>query len=306
MVAAGLAVAVVGVFAMADTETNDGEGDGLSGKPSGPYFNPQLRHWADGMCESRASLRALRADSLKQADRLRGKAGEPASEQASGSVASSYLLSASKALDSISRNFGAVDSLTRIPDTERLRAAYVREIDRVRPQVAELSDADGLARLSARERIGRAERVTSLVAAIKEPSPSWDDLVQTDELFESAANSPGCVAIRQAERERSAPTPTPLPAADGASVAACADGACEVRVTTPATRIKVRDLTLEVDRNDTKVTVRHSYPSGGAVRVNLSDEGARGTFGRGGGTTVTVELKGINKGNAVLGISSSS
>lgn len=217
MVAAGLAVAVVGVFAMADTETNDGEGDGLSGKPSGPYFNPQLRHWADGMCESRASLRALRADSLKQADRLRGKAGEPASEQASGSVASSYLLSASKALDSISRNFGAVDSLTRIPDTERLRAAYVREIDRVRPQVAELSDADGLARLSARERIGRAERVTSLVAAIKEPSPSWDDLVQTDELFESAANSPAAwrygrpSASGPRRRRRRSPRPTARP-----------------------------------------------------------------------------------------------
>ncbi|MFD6987945.1 hypothetical protein [Streptomyces sp. NPDC059943] len=310
LVGAGLIVAVGGVFVMADTETDDGESDGFSGKSSGPFYNPQLRDWADGMCESRASLRALRVDSLKQADRLRGKAGEPASEQASGSVASSYLLSAAKALDNISREFGAVDSLTRIPDTERLRAAYVREIDRVRPEVGELSDAEGLARLSARERIGRAERVTSLVAAIKEPSPSFDELAQTNGLFESAANSPGCVAIRAAERERSEPTPTPkpppLPAADGTSVAACADGACEVRVTKPATRIKVRDLTLEVDRNDTEVTVRHSYPSGGAVRVNLSGEGARGTFGRGGGTIVTVELKGINTGNAVLGINSSS
>ncbi|WP_159392437.1 hypothetical protein [Streptomyces niveus] len=298
---AGLFVAVSGVFAMADTDTDDGGSDDFSGKSSEPYFNPQLRDWADGMCESTASLRTLRADSVKQAERLREKAGEQASERESGS-ASKYLLRASEALDSISRDFGAVDSLTRLPDTERLRAGYLREIDRVRPEVRELSDADGLVGLSARERIGRAERVTSLVAAIKEPSPSWDDLVQSDGLFESASNSPGCMAIRQAERKRSEPAPPPIPAADGTSVAACADGACEVRVTKPVTHIKVRDLTLDVDRKETKVTVRHSYPSGGAVRVNLSGEGARGTFGRGGGTTVTVELKGMNKGNAVLGI----
>ncbi|WP_381796057.1 hypothetical protein [Streptomyces niveus] len=287
---------------MADTEPDDGESD-FSGRHSEPNFGPQLRDWAEGMCESTASLRALRAESVKQADRLRGKAGEPVSERESGSVASKYLLSASKALENISRDFGSVDSPASFPDAERLRTGYVREIDRVGPEVRKLSDTDGL---SARERIGRAERVTSLVAAIKEPSPSLEELAQTDGAFETASNSPGCVAVRMAERKRSEPAPPPLPAADGTSVAACADGACEVRVTKPVTHIKVRDLTLDVDRKETKVTVRHSYPSGGAVRVNLSGEGARGTFGRGGGTTVTVELKGMNKGNAVLGITSSS
>ncbi|MFD3920851.1 hypothetical protein [Streptomyces sp. NPDC058595] len=307
--AAGLLLAVGGVFAVAETATEDGESDDFSGRSTGPYFNVRLWDWADGMCESMASLRALRADSVKKADRLRGKAGDPASERESGSVASTYLRSASEALEDISRDFGAVDSLTRIPDTERLRAAYAREIDRVRPEAVELADADGLAGLGARERIGRAERVTSLVASIKEPDPSWDHLVQQDGTFETAANSPGCVAVRRAERERRSEPPEPerplLPAADGTSVAACADGACEVRITKPATRVKVRELTLEVDRNDTEVTVRHSYPSGGAVRVNLSGEGARGTFGRGGGTTVTVELKAMNEANAVLVITSS-
>lgn len=309
MVAAGLLVAVGGVFAVAETETGTQEGESDDSKYSEPYFNVRLWEWADGMCESMASLEALRADSVKKADRLRGKAGDPAAERESGSVAATYLRSASEALEDISRDFGAVDSLTRIPDTERLRAAYAREIHRVRPEAAELADADGLAGLAARERIGRAERVTSLVASIKEPDPSWDHLIQRDGTFERAANSPGCIAVRKAERERRSAPPEPepplLPAADGTSVAACADGACEVRITKPATRVKVRELTLEVDRNDTEVTVRHSYPSGGAVRVNLSGEGARGTFGRGGGTTVTVELKAMNEGNAVLVITSS-
>lgn len=112
------------------------------------------------------------------------------------------------------------------------------------------------------------------------------------------------MAARKSESsERSDPPRPPLlPAVDGTSVAACADGTCEVRVTQPSTDITVRDLTLAVTRDDTTVTVRHSYPSGGAVRVNFSEKGARGTFGRGGGTTVTVELKGVNKTGAVLAI----
>ncbi|MGW6310117.1 hypothetical protein ACWF86_37945, partial [Streptomyces niveus] len=259
-----------------------------------------------GMCESMASLKALKTDSAKKADTF---SGSPVS------VASTYLTSASSALEDISRKFAAVDSLTRIPDTERLRASYLREIDRVRPEVRQLSDADGLAGLSTREKTGRAERVTSLVAGIKEPNPSWDQLLH-DQWFEVAANSPGCVAVRQAEQAKSgssqpseAPEAVPPlpPAADGASLGACLDGACEVRVMKPAADIKVGGLTLEVTRDGSKVTVRHSYPSGGAVRVNLSEEGARGTFGRGGDATgtVTVELKGMNRNGAVLRINSS-
>ncbi|MEV8397462.1 hypothetical protein [Streptomyces niveus] len=309
LVAGGLVVAVGGVLFMAGAETEDGESDDFSADTSEPFFNPRQRDWGEGMCESMASLKALKTDSAKKADTF---AGSPVS------VASTYLTSASSALEDISRKFAAVDSLTRIPDTERLRASYLREIDRVRPEVRELSDADGLAGLSTREKTGRAERVTSLVAGIKEPNPSWDQLLH-DQWFEVAANSPGCVAVRQAEHAKSesskpskpseAPEPVPPlpPAADGASLGACLDGACEVRVMKPAADIKVGGLTLEVTRDGSKVTVRHSYPSGGAVRVNLSEEGARGTFGRGGDATgtVTVELKGMNRNGAVLRINSS-
>ncbi|MFD4765236.1 hypothetical protein [Streptomyces niveus] len=318
LVAGGLVVAVGGVLFMAGAETDDGESDDFSADTSEPFFNPSQRDWGEGMCESMASLKALKTDSEKKADTF---AGSPAS------VASTYLTSASSALEDISRKFAAVDSLTRIPDTERLRASYLREIDRVRPEVRQLSDADGLAGLSTREKTGRAERVTSLVAGIKEPNPSWDQLLH-DQWFEVAANSPGCVAARQAEQAKSEPSETsetsetsepskpseppepvpPLPpAADGASLGACLDGACEVRVMKPEADIKVGGLTLEVTRDGSKVTVRHSYPSGGAVRVNLSEEGARGTFGRGGDATgtVTVELKGMNRNGAVLRINSS-
>lgn len=303
LVAGGLVVAVGGVLFMAGAETDDGESDDFSGDTSEPFFDPSQRDWGEGMCESMASLKALKTDSAKKADTF---AGSPAS------VASTYLTSASSALEDISRKFAAVDSLTRIPDTERLRASYLREIDRVRPEVRELSDADGLAGLSTREKTGRAERVTSLVAGIKEPNPSWDQLLH-DQWFEVAANSPGCVKVRQAERAKSNPSepPEPVPplppAADGASLGACLDGACEVRVMKPEADIKVGGLTLEVTRNGSKVTVLHSYPSGGAVRVNLSEEGARGTFGRGGDATgtVTVELKGMNRNGAVLRINSS-
>lgn len=303
LVAGGLVVAVGGVLFMAGAETDDGESDDFSGDTSEPFFDPSQRDWGEGMCESMASLKALKTDSAKKADTF---AGSPAS------VASTYLTSASSALEDISRKFAAVDSLTRIPDTERLRASYLREIDRVRPEVRELSDADGLAGLSTREKTNGAERVTSLVAGIKEPNPSWDQLLH-DQWFEVAANSPGCVAARRAERAKSNPSepPEPVPplppAADGASLGACLDGACEVRVMKPAADIKVGGLTLEVTRNGSKVTVLHSYPSGGAVRVNLSEEGARGTFGRGGDATgtVTVELKGMNRNGAVLRINSS-
>ncbi|MFE5845081.1 hypothetical protein ACFQ7N_26050 [Streptomyces niveus] len=306
LVAGGLVVAVGGVLFMAGAETDDGESDDFSADTSEPFFNPSQRDWGEGMCESMASLKALQTDSAKKADTF---AGSPAS------VASTYLTSASSALEDISRKFAAVDSLTRIPDTERLRASYLREIDRVRPEVSRLSDADGLAGLSTREKTGRAERVTSLVAGIKEPNPSWDQLLD-DQWFEVAANSPGCVAARQAERAKSGssqpseppePVPPLPPAADGASLGACLDGACEVRVMKPEADIKVGGLTLEVTRDGSKVTVLHSYPSGGAVRVNLSEEGARGTFGRGGDATgtVTVELKGMNRNGAVLRINSS-
>ncbi|MFE5664212.1 hypothetical protein ACFQ7W_09810 [Streptomyces niveus] len=306
LVAGGLVVAVGGVLFMAGAETDDGESDDFSADTSEPFFNPSQRDWGEGMCESMASLKALQTDSAKKADTF---AGSPAS------VASAYLTSASSALEDISRKFAAVDSLTRIPDTERLRASYLREIDRVRPEVSRLSDADGLAGLSTREKTGRAERVTSLVAGIKEPNPSWDQLLH-DQWFEVAANSPGCVAARQAEQAKSGssqpseppePVPPLPPAADGASLGDCLDGACEVRVMKPEADIKVGGLTLEVTRDGTKVTVVHSYPSGGAVRVNLSEEGARGTFGRGGDATgtVTVELKGMNRNGAVLRINSS-
>ncbi|MEV8362785.1 hypothetical protein [Streptomyces niveus] len=306
LVAGGLVVAVGGVLFMAGAETDDGESDDFSADTSEPFFNPSQRDWGEGMCESMASLKALQTDSAKKADTF---AGSPAS------VASTYLTSASSALEDISRKFAAVDSLTRIPDTERLRASYLREIDRVRPEVSRLSDADGLAGLSTREKTGRAERVTSLVAGIKEPNPSWDQLLH-DQWFEVAANSPGCVAARQAEQAKSGssqpseppePVPPLPPAADGASLGACLDGACEVRVMKPEADIKVGGLTLEVTRDGSKVTVVHTYPSGGAVRVNLSEEGARGTFGRGGDATgtVTVELKGMNRNGAVLRINSS-
>lgn len=306
-----LVVAVGGVLFMAGagTGTDDGESDEFSGDTPQPFFNPRLTEWSEGMCESIASLKALRADSAEKAGTFDASPASAAS--ASAASASTYLASASSALDDISRGFGAVDSLMRIPDTERLRASYLREIDRVRPEVRELSDAGALAGLSAREKADRAERVTSLVAKIKEPNPSWDDLVQEDGTFERAANSPGCVAARQAERARSGPSEPPEPApplppaADGTSLAACADGACEVRVMKVSTDIKVRDLTLEVARNGSKVTVRHAYPSGGAVRVNLSEKGARGTFRRAGGMAVTVVLQGVNSNGAVLEISSS-
>ncbi|MFE3588121.1 hypothetical protein ACFXOY_11420 [Streptomyces niveus] len=307
LVAGGLVVAVGGVLFMAGAETDDGESDDFSADTSEPFFNPSQRAWGEGMCESMASLKALQTDSAKKADTF---AGSPAS------VASTYLTSASSALEDISRKFAAVDSLTRIPDTERLRASYLREIDRVRPEVSRLSDVDGLAGLSTREKTGRAERVTSLVAGIKDPNPSWDQLTQEDQWFETAGNSPGCVAARQAEHAKSGssqpseppePVPPLPPAADGASLGACLDGACEVRVMKPEADIKVGGLTLEVTRDGSKVTVVHSYPSGGAVRVNLSEEGARGTFGRGGDATgtVTVELKGMNRNGAVLKINSS-
>ncbi|MEV8405765.1 hypothetical protein AB0R12_08135 [Streptomyces niveus] len=307
LVAAGLVVAVGGVLFMAGAETDDGESDDFSADTSEPFFNPSQRDWGEGMCESMASLKALQTDSAKKADTF---AGSPAS------VASAYLKSASSALEDISRKFAAVDSLTRIPDTERLRASYLREIDRVRPEVSRLSDADGLAGLSTREKSGRAERVTSLVAGIKEPNPSWNQLTHEDQWFETAGNSPGCVAARQAEQAKSGssqpseppePVPPLPPAADGASLGACLDGACEVRVMKPEADIKVGGLTLDVTRDGSKVTVVHTYPSGGAVRVNLSEEGARGTFGRGGDATgtVTVELKGMNRNGAVLKINSS-
>lgn len=305
--AAGLAVAVGGVAFMVDTgDGTDGGTDGGTDDSrdargddtfnSGRHQALRMAAWADGMCENMASLDALKATSAKKADTF---GGSPAS------VASSYLASASSALENISRGFEASDPPTRVPDAGKLRAGYIRAVGRVRPEVMKLSNADQLARLSAREKIGHAERVTALVAAIKHPSPGPETLARHNERFESAFNSPVCVASRTGGREPSEQPEPPLPAADGASFAACADGTCEVRVTKPWTDITVRDLTLAVTRDDTKVTVRHSYPSGGAVRVNLSEKGARGTFGRGGDTTVTVELKGMNKTGAVLAITSS-
>ncbi|MEV0780985.1 hypothetical protein [Streptomyces sp. NPDC050428] len=286
LMAAGLVVAVGGVALMADTDDGgqDDRADDDSESHAMRLQNRQLADWAGGMCESVASLKTLREDGARQA-------------------ADTYLKSAPAALENIARGLDAVDSLTRIPDTERFWAGYAKQVDRVRPEVMELTDGDDLADLSPSEKAGRAERVSALVAAIKEPSPGMHDLVWKDVGFERAFNSRRCVASRDPKPER--PRPPLPPAADGASVAACADGVCEVRVTKPSVEIKVRDLTLDVTREGRKVTVRHSYPSGGEVRVNLSAEGARGTFGRSGDTVVTVELKGSNQSGAVLAITSS-
>lgn len=195
LVAAGLVVAVGGVAFMADAERGDGGRDGGQDEGREDAFSARRQHdqqlmaWADGMCENMASLKTLRADSAEKADKFSGR---PAS------VATTYLMSAASALEDISRGFEALDPPTRLPDTGRLRAGYIKELDQVRPEVMKLSDADRLANLPAREKIGRAERVVALVASIGQPTPGADALVQRDGRFEAAFNSPGCQASREA------------------------------------------------------------------------------------------------------------
>ncbi|QIQ03712.1 hypothetical protein [Streptomyces liangshanensis] len=287
--------------------------------------------WTDTMCATTATLDETRKVSARKIEELLHPTSDPASAHTSalegvdsdpapgpayrpdpGFTADSYLKWASSSVEAVAAGYAGLRP-SGIPAADRLRARLAAGVGEIRPEVTRLSDYFALTSLSPAERTERAKRVGALLTSVRQPRPDLAALADTHQDLAAAYHlAPRCVPspapvrpvrpVRPADPSASpepSRTPAPVrsqapaelpPAADGTDFAACADGRCEVRLTTDPADIRIGDLTLTAWVRNRVVRLHTAYPSGGSGSMTLG-EGGRGSYGRAGGTTVTVTVK---------------
>ncbi|MBQ1122895.1 hypothetical protein [Streptomyces sp. B15] len=288
VVAAGLVLTVGGCGGRADGTTDassDKGSDKKSGKPA-PTRPPskKLVKWAGGMCESTAALKTVRKQSAADLKEIR-KPDEigPTAQH----LAVSYLSRTPLPVEEVERD---LEHLTPsgVPAADRLRDAWlkklkrvVRELDKVSPSAA-FDDAEG-----------SAAGVDKLIQSLTSPEPGLPALMKKDPRLAAAhKRAEQCAPGWKPDKKTPAPEPSgPLPKAkDGKNTGACADGECEILVTS-AVKITANGLSLHASAEDDSVTFR----SAGSV-MRLGGSGGVARFG----DDLTITVVAQNEDGAVL------
>lgn len=242
-----------------------------------------LIKWAGQMCEATELFETTKTNSATAVKDITA----PLEDALIGAefTAISYLWETSSSLDEVAEGLSDVRP-SGIAAADRLHAGLTKEVARVRPKVADLSEAGGYTS-PAEDSVDRAGRVGELVASLKMPKPGLPAVADEEPKLSAAYRAaPDCAP------------PAPLPeAADGTDVAACEDGACEILVTEQA-HLTVGAWKLRVSLTETKATVRNNDPDGAVGETSLATGGS-GTFGDGKGE-LTVTAVAVHKDGAVL------
>lgn len=279
------------VLALGGCGDGTGEQADASGKRSAeptPVRPPskELVRWVGDMCASTAALKKVRTDSAADLKEIRkpDEAGPPAEHLAVG-----YLSRTPWAVEDVERDLKDLDA-SGVPAADRLRDAWLKklravvtELDKVSPSAA-FDDAEG-----------SAAGVDKLVQSLTPPVPDLPALTKKDPRLDAAhQRAKQCAPGWQPADETSSPAPDPsgpLPkAADGKDTGACADGACEILVTS-AVDVTANGLSVHVSVGDASVT----FQTAGTV-MQLGGVGGEARFGDELKATVVAH----NKDGAVL------
>ncbi|MEU0383686.1 hypothetical protein [Streptomyces chartreusis] len=270
MVVAGMVLAVGGCGGAAD-EANKADGSAGKGTVSpAPVRSPsgELVEWVGGLCESTVALKNLRAKSAADVKEIRG-ADERDLVARAGAIG--YLSTTPSAVDSVQSSLEGLGS-SGVPAADRLLDALRKKVTGVATELEGVSPAVGVD-----DAAGSAADVDELVQSLTPPKPDLPALAERDPRLAAAyERAEQCAPGWQpAGRETSSPAPTgPLPkAADGKNYRACADGACEVLVTSTAD-ITANGTRVHVSVADDYVT----FQSGGTL-MQLGGAGGEAGFG---------------------------
>jgi hypothetical protein len=230
----------------------------------------ELVKWAGGVCEATVALRNLRAESAEDVKEIRGANERDLVARAD---AIGYLSTTPSAVDSVQSGLEGLGS-SGVPAADRMLDALRKKVTGVATELEGVSPvmaADGAA--------ASAEDVDKLVQSLTPPEPDLPALAEKDPRLAAAyERAEQCArGWKPAGQEASSPgaDPTgPLPkAADGTNYRACADGACEVLVTSTA------DITANGTRVHVSVADDHvTFQSGGSL-MQLGGAGGEAGFG---------------------------
>ncbi|MFF7792939.1 hypothetical protein [Streptomyces sp. NPDC007991] len=268
VVVAGMVLAVGGCGGAADEAK---EADGSAGKGTvspTPVRSPsgELVKWVGGLCESTVALKNLRAKSAADVKEIRG-ADEGDLVARAGAIG--YLSSTPSAVDRVRSGLEELGS-SGFPAADRLLGVLRKKVNGVAKELDGVSPA-----MAVDDAASSAEDVDELVQSLTPPKPDLPTLAAEDPRLGAAfERAEQCAPGRQpAGQETPAPT-GPLPkAADGRNYRACADGACEVLVTSTAD-ITARGTRVHVSVADDYVT----FQSGGTL-MQLGGAGGEAGFG---------------------------
>lgn len=165
-----------------------------------------------------------------------------------------------------------------IAEADRFVDGIAADLADIKPEVVQLaSHVEGLPPAERRARIGQ---FADLIGSIH--TDGVDKLVSSNpEIAAAYELAPRCEPVPEAE--------------DGADLSACADGACEVRLSGTAD-VKVSDFQFEVTVADGSVTVVHEFGGGTATLSAAENEVRFGTNDQ----IMTVTLSGISGDTAVI------
>ncbi|MDG9702032.1 hypothetical protein [Streptomyces sp. DH37] len=271
-----------------------GGADGRSGTPDRGSAEPaptrppsgELVEWVGGMCGSTAALEELRADSAADLKEIRNPdgAGSPAEHLAAG-----YISRTSWAVEDVERDLEDLGS-SGVPAADRLLDAWLKKVKGV---VTELDGVSPSAAFDDAE--GSAADVDALVQSLTPPEPDLPTLAKEEPRLAAARrHAEQCAPGWKPSEGTAPPAPDPsgpLPrAADGKRTGACADGECEVLVTSPVD-ITANGLTVNVSAADESVTFR--TPTG---VMRLGGQGGVARFG----DVLAVTVVAQNEDGAVL------
>lgn len=287
LLAAGVALAVGGCSPdTADRDGPSGTAASTSRSTASKSVEPSraLVRWTGRMCKVTDLFQTVKTNGAKGIEEIT----DPPEDALIGIefTAMGYLWDTSSSLDEIAKGLDDVRP-SGITAADRLHDSLVKEVERVRPKVAELTDSSAHTS-PAEDSVDRAERVGALIASLKMPEPDLPAVVAEEpELSAAYRIAPECAP------------PKPLPAAaDGTDAGACKDGTCEILVTKRA-HLVVGGWKLRVSLTETKVTVRNNDPGGAVGEITLATGGS-GTFGEGDGDELTVRAIAVDKDGAVL------
>ncbi|MFI6376857.1 hypothetical protein [Streptomyces sp. NPDC050546] len=252
IVVAGLVLAVGGCAGGTDGK-GGADQDGTSGRDTAPATPSQppskeLVRWVGAMCESTVALRNERARSAADLKELRGMGGGDDLLVQSRSIG--HLNAAASAVEGVASDLADLGR-SGIPAADRMRDALEKEVKRAAGKLGELSPLD-----VTDDAHGNAAAVDKEVQSLV-PLPDLPALAERDQRFAAAYEraeqcAPGWKPAPDTDApDTPSPDPTgPLPkAADGKNTAACADGRCEILVTSQ-TDLTANGVTLHITTGD--------------------------------------------------------
>jgi hypothetical protein len=287
VVAAGLVLAVGGCGGGTGEKADASVKGKRSAEPT-PTRPPskELVKWVGGMCESTTALKNIRAQSAADLKEIRNSDKDDLLAQ---SRAVSYLSGTPWDVETVE---GDLEDLGRsgAPAADRLRDAWLKKLKGVMPALEEVSPSAAFD-----DAEGSAADVDKLVQSLTSPQPDLPALTKKDPRLAAAyQRAKQCAPGWKPAEETASPAPDPtgpLPkAADGENTDACADGECEVLVTSPV-RITANGLTVNVSVMSESVTFM--TPS---TVMTLGGQGGVAKFGDALQATVIA----LNKDGAVL------